>query len=197
MASSPSQNCCGSNPANSIPIQSWQLPYPVNNDIMKETDDFLAAEVKKLSLEQRARALDDVHCVGEELQETPELIEQLLTHFEHGIQATPNPTYELAVSQNRSYVEDPSFRLRFLRANLHDVDKSVRQMMGFLEQKAKYFGNEKVAQDIALGDLSPPETDLMLSSFYHIQDGTDRIGRIVFHMMLKLNRCEAESLVRL
>ena len=48
---------------------------------MKETEEFLAAELKKLSVQERAKALDDVHCVGEELQQTPEMLQQSLAEF--------------------------------------------------------------------------------------------------------------------
>lgn len=171
--------------------------YSDPNDAIKETEDFLAAEMNKLSVQERQKALDDVHCVGEELQETPEMVEKLLADFDDVVQATPNPTYQMAFNQNRSYVEDPSFRLRFLRAYLNeDIGRSVLQMMDFLEQKAKYFGNEKVAQEITLGDLSAAEKELMISSLFHIQASTDRNGRTIFYL-LKFSRCEVESLVSL
>eukprot|EP00526_Cylindrotheca_closterium_P023723 CAMPEP_0113640576 /NCGR_PEP_ID=MMETSP0017_2-20120614/21297_1 /TAXON_ID=2856 /ORGANISM="Cylindrotheca closterium" /LENGTH=191 /DNA_ID=CAMNT_0000551867 /DNA_START=464 /DNA_END=1035 /DNA_ORIENTATION=- /assembly_acc=CAM_ASM_000147 len=158
------------------------IPFPslnVQNDTrtrpeMKSIEDFLASEMTKLSVQERSKVLDDLHCVGEELKETPEMIEESLAEFDQVLQERNEPIYHLATSQNRSYVEDPSFRLRFLRANLHDVHKSVNQMIGFLSRKEKYFGRDKVARDVTLDDLDEDDIELLLSGLYHIQDGTDR-----------------------
>eukprot|EP00526_Cylindrotheca_closterium_P007901 CAMPEP_0113652670 /NCGR_PEP_ID=MMETSP0017_2-20120614/28144_1 /TAXON_ID=2856 /ORGANISM="Cylindrotheca closterium" /LENGTH=657 /DNA_ID=CAMNT_0000565561 /DNA_START=153 /DNA_END=2126 /DNA_ORIENTATION=- /assembly_acc=CAM_ASM_000147 len=166
--------------ASSIPVPSLN----VQNDTrtrreMKSTEDFLASEMNKLSVQERSKALDELHCVGEELKETPEMIETSLAEFDKVLRERNEPIYNLATSQNRSYVEDPSFRLRFLRANLHDVHKSVNQMIGFLSRKEMYFGRDKIARDITLDDLEEDDIELLLSGLYHIQDGTDRSGRVV------------------
>jgi hypothetical protein len=164
---------------------------------MKGTEDFLAAEMNTLSIQERSKALDDVHCVGEELQEDEGIIQRSLAAFDEEVKAERNPIYELAASQNRAYVEDPAFRLKFLRAKLHDVKQSVRQMMNFLRYKATYFGEDKLARDISLSDLNQDDIDLMLSGLFHVQDGRDRSGRVVIYMFNHmLGRCKAETLVR-
>ena len=152
-----------------------------SKDEMKPLEDFLASEMTKLSVQDRSKALDDVHCVGDELDETSEMIEKSLAEFGEVLQRKNNSIYEMAANQNREYVENPVFRLKFLRANLHDVDKSVHQMLDFLRYKAKYFGNEKVARDITLDDLNAEDKKLMLSGLHHIQEGRDRRGRVVLY----------------
>ena len=77
---------------------------------MKETEELLAAEMNKLSVQERSKALDDVHCVGEELEETTEMIEDALGKFDQLVQTTTSRIYDIALKQNRSYVEDRSFR---------------------------------------------------------------------------------------
>lgn len=114
-------------------------------------------------MQERTEALHDVHCVGEELQEDPEIMQKALSDFNDAIQQAQNPTYEIVSNQNKAYVEDPSFRLRFLRANRFDVGKSLRQMMSFLQHKAAYFGADKMARDITLDDLSEEDVKVMLS----------------------------------
>ncbi|CAJ1969898.1 unnamed protein product [Cylindrotheca closterium] len=164
---------------------------------MKQTEDLLASEMNRLSMQERANAFADVHCVGEDIQETPEMVQRSLEEFENTVQKERNPVYEMAVNQNRAYVEDPKFRLKFLRAKLYDARKSVRQMMSFLEQKAKYFGNDKVAREIDLSDLSKEDMELMLSGLYHIQEGRDRMGRVIVHFFGKnLSTCKADDLIR-
>src|SRR6056300_1048943 len=49
---------------------------------MKQTEDLLASEMSKLSVQQRSKALDDVHCVGEALKETPEMVQKSLASFD-------------------------------------------------------------------------------------------------------------------
>eukprot|EP00526_Cylindrotheca_closterium_P004956 CAMPEP_0113640698 /NCGR_PEP_ID=MMETSP0017_2-20120614/21363_1 /TAXON_ID=2856 /ORGANISM="Cylindrotheca closterium" /LENGTH=623 /DNA_ID=CAMNT_0000551999 /DNA_START=33 /DNA_END=1901 /DNA_ORIENTATION=- /assembly_acc=CAM_ASM_000147 len=164
---------------------------------MKQTEDFLASEMNKLSVQERANALADVHCVGEELKETPEMIEKGLAEFQKAVEEAKNPVYEMACQQNRSYVEDPTLRLQFLRANFYDVGTSVRKMMNVLQYKAKYFGHDMVARDITLDDLNEEEMELILSGLCHIQDGRDRSGRVVLYVFTHmLGRCRADTLIR-
>mmetsp|Transcript_4017 Transcript_4017/g.9277 ORF Transcript_4017/g.9277 Transcript_4017/m.9277 type:complete len:495 (-) Transcript_4017:264-1748(-) len=164
---------------------------------MKQTEDFLASEMNKLSVQERANALDDVHCVGEELKETPEMIEKGLAEFQKAVEEARNPVYEMACQQNRSYMEDPTLRLQFLRANFYDVGASVHQMMNLLECKAKYFGNDAVARDITLDDLNEEDMVMMLSGLCHIQDGRDRSGRVILYVFNRmLGKCRADTLIR-
>mmetsp|Transcript_1713 Transcript_1713/g.3719 ORF Transcript_1713/g.3719 Transcript_1713/m.3719 type:complete len:223 (-) Transcript_1713:961-1629(-) len=178
-----------------------QLPKKNHHDTskpeMKQIEDLLASEMHRLTVQQRAEAFDDVHCVGEELEETPEMIQKSLADFEEAVQKEQNPIYEMAMNQNRSYVEDPIFRLKFLRAKLYDVGEAVRNMFIFLQVKAKYFGHDKIARDISLDDLHEEEKKLMLSGLFHIQDGRDPKGRVIVHLFGKmLSRCSADVLVR-
>lgn len=166
-------------------------------DEMRQTEDFLAAEMNKLTVQERSEALDDVHCVGEELKETPEMIQQSILEFERAVQQEKTPIYEMAVQQNRSFVECPSFRLKFLRANMHNVGRAVRQMMTFLRCKSILFGKDKVARDITLNDLNEEDMELLLSGLFHIQESRDQTGRlIVWIFNNKLVQCKAETLVR-
>lgn len=168
-------------PAQQWTTQTWEE--------MKPTEDFLAAQLNRLTVQEREKALHDVHCVGDELKETPEMIERSLMEFDQLVRKMQNPIYEMAVNQNsRSYVEDPSFRLRFLRCNMHDVDRSVRQMMVFLKHKANSFGEDRVGREITISDLN--EEDMMLlQRVYHIPDERDRNGRVVFYITSELFAC--------
>lgn len=167
-----------------------------SSDEMKPIEDFLAAEFSQLSAEEKTKALSDMYCV-EDLNENPGMAQQSLVDFEIRLQNGMFPIYEAAWNQNRAYVEDPLFRLKFLRANMYDVSKSVNQLVNFLGHKATYFGLDKLARDITLHDLNQEDMDLMLSGFYHIQDGEDQSGRVVVYMLNHLlGKCKAETLVR-
>lgn len=187
---------------NVLPNDSDGVPSRVgggngSGEIMKQTDHFLASEMNKLSVEERSNALNDLHCVGEELKETPEMVEQALVEFEQVVQEEKTNVYEMAIQQNQSFVQEPSFRLTFLRSNLYDVRQSVRKMMNLLRYKALYFGNDKIGRDITLDDLNEDDMELMLSGLYHIQEGRDRTGRIVVYLFSHLmGHCRADTVVR-
>jgi len=165
---------------------------------MKQTEEFLSAEASKLTTEERAKALDDLHCVGEEPTESFENVGKMLEQFENFVKLMQSPIYSRAVRQNRAYVEDPYFRLRFLRCNLYDVHRSVVQMMNFLEHKELYFGNDKLAREITLDDLSEEDMGLMLSGLYHIQKERDRSGRVIVEVLWDMfGRVKFENLIHI
>ena len=166
---------------------------------MKETEELLAAELNKLSVEERSKALDDVHCVGQDLKETPELVEQSLKEFDTILMQTTSSNriyYDLALQQNRAYVEDPAFRLKFLRTNRHNVTKSVHQMMSFLEQKALCFGDAKVAQHILPSDMNAEDVDFLKSGVLQILKEKDPSGRAILYRGRLPADCKIETLVR-
>ena len=167
-----------------------------NSSNAKQIEDILSSELSKLSVKERSEAYDDVHCVGDELQETPEMVQRSLLEFEQAIPRYRNTAYELACKQNKAYIEDPSFRLRFLRAQMHNVDKAVAQMMKFLKYKGEFFGEDKIASEITLDDLDEEDMELMLSGLFHIQAERDRMGRIIMYLLSKMwGRFKPESTV--
>lgn len=164
---------------------------------MEQTEKLLASDLYKLSSEERQEAMNDIHGVSEEVEEDPETIDKLLAKFEGLVVAEQNPTYDLAVSQDKAYVEDRSFRLRFLRCNNYDATRSVTQMMNFLKHKATYFGMDKVARDITIDDLNNEDISLLMSGLCHIQEERDQSGRVIQFLMTEMfGRCKAETMVR-
>ena len=140
-----------------------QVVVQMRVPVMKQTEALLASEMYNLSADERNTALDDVHCVGKELQETPELVQKSLDDFDQAVRRvqSDHPIYEIAKIQNRAYAEDPAFRLKFLRANFYNIDESVSQMMTFLHHKAENFGQDKVAREITLSDMREHEIEML------------------------------------
>lgn len=131
-----------------------------------------------------------------EVKENPVMNDMLLSNFEQQVQQGNYAIYEIALKQDRSFVEDPGFPLMFLRANQYHVQKAVSQMINFLYQKASIFGIEKVAQYITLNDLDPRDLKLMLFGMFHIQDGTDRNGRSILYRFSDGHASDVDSEVR-
>ncbi|KAL3938466.1 MAG: hypothetical protein SGBAC_006622 [Bacillariaceae sp.] len=164
---------------------------------IKATESFFASEFRQLSVKDQTDAIDDLYCEGRELRENPAMVRQALQDFDSTLQTTRSSTYELAVSQNRSYVEDRSFRLSFLRANFFNSKKAIRQMLNFLRKKATYFGERTLARDISLEDLDEEEMKVILSGPYHVQEDRDRAGRVVIYFFNTMfDGYKAETLVR-
>ena len=177
-----------------IPLTHLQNDSATRQE-MKPSEDFLASEFSKLSVQERSQALDDLHCVGEDLEDTPEMIENLLLEMDRILKQKNAPIYNIAASQNRAYVEDPNFRIRFLRANYHDVEKAASQLLGFLTQKELYFGRDKLTQEITSDDLNQEDIGVLMSGRFHIQDGLDRKGRHVVWFLNHDLRIVKNSLV--
>ena len=150
---------------------------------MKETEELLAADLANLSVKDRLKAMDDVHCVAEEEIEDPKAIENALREFNLLVQKEKNLTYELAASQSKQYAENAAFRLIFLRAKLYDVKSAVHQMFRFLEQKALYFGEDTLGRDIIISDLNEDDLEALFSGSFHFQNEKDRSGRFIVYCL--------------
>eukprot|EP00980_Cylindrotheca_fusiformis_P030013 scaffold24188_cov98-Cylindrotheca_fusiformis.AAC.1 len=168
-----------------------------HHEELKQTEALLAGEMSKLSVEEMSKALDDVHCVGQTIIETPELIQRALFEFGEEALAQSKNIYKIALQQNRKYVEGEAFRLKFLRCNMFKIKSSVSQMMKFLQYKAKYFGINKLGRDIFLSDLTNEDRDLLQSGFFHVQQCKDRCGRnVVWFFSGFVGRWTKDSMIR-
>ena len=172
------------NPCNKPTFQPNQIAAH-HRDLsdLKATEEYLAAEISKISFKERLEALDDVHCVGEEIETTPEALKRILKEFDDEVKKNNNSTYKLAVSKNRAYVEDTTFRLRFLCCKMYNVKQAVQQMFAFLRQKALYFGEESLGRDILLSDLNDEDLEFIRSPVYHVPIHRDRKGRVIAFML--------------
>ena len=185
-------SCCG----NGISIS--ERDDNASQDL-KQTEDFLAAEISKLSFQERNQAYEDIHCVGQQLQEDPVVTEQLLQAFQQQVDAIRPKTqlYQVAEAMNANYVNYRAFRIKFLRANIYDVKKAVNQMMKFLQYKEQYFGRGKLCKEIDLSDLTKEDRSFMKTGPFIVSKNRDRAGRAVIQILnTKLSRGTASSLVR-
>lgn len=84
--------------------------------------------------------------------------------------------YELAETLDRSYANDPNFRLMFLRANNYQPERAARQMIKFFDFKQKLFGRSKLVKDITLNDLDDDDRASLRSGFLQVRQ-PDIAGR--------------------
>ena len=120
-----------------------------------DTDSFLARELNQLSIEERSKALEEVHGIPQILNEDPEELEKQFEIMEKELTENikDKKAYDRALFLSPKYVKDRSFRLLFLRAELLDGKKAAIKMVNHFQYKLELFGIEKLVKDIELEDL--------------------------------------------
>ena len=144
------------------------------------TDSLLAQEVNRLSVNERIKALEDVHGVSEIEEEDREVLDAKLKELDSEIGQRKNKAYQLAESFSKDYVTNRDFRLMFLRADSYDAKPAAQRMMKFFEYKLKLFGKEKLIKEITLRDLDKDDIDCLRSGAMQELLHKDRAGRRLF-----------------
>jgi hypothetical protein len=147
-----------------------------------QVDSLVAKQMTSLSMEDREKVYYDVHGVSEEVKETPEMVTLSLLQLElelQKLQLQQKDAYEAAKSMNPAYVENPEFRLRFLRADLFDALKAALRLARHFETKLELFGRDKLARDIQQDDLDKETIDTLYSGYTQNMPLRDRAGRNV------------------
>ena len=163
----------------------------------QEAENIVVREMNTLSFHEQKRATEDIHCVPDEDEETPKLIEESLSEMEEEIQKKKTYVYEMAEGQCKEFVTDRDFRLMFLRADFFNVKAATKRFMKFLQQKLMYFGQEKLTKDIEWSDLNQEDVDVLESGFWHVQHQPDRSNRPIVVVLNHADqtRHSVESLV--
>ena len=157
-------------------------------------DKLLAEELNSLCMSEREEAELDVHGVSPMIDETPELIETSLSEMdkvlsslmdgriEEDMQNLQN-IYAMAQQQDRSYVEDRSLRLRFLRATKFHVHEAALRLLKLLNLKVDIFGKDYMCEDISIHDdncFTEKDRECIQSGLMQILGVKDNSGRTVF-----------------
>jgi hypothetical protein len=160
-------------------VRHDNIPLDISPD---QVDSLVAKQMASLSMEDREKVYYDVHGVSEEVKETPEMVTLSLLQFELELQKLhlqQKGAYEAAKSMNPAYVQNPEFRLRFLRADLFDAPKAALRMARHFETKLELFGIDKLALDIQQDDLDKETIDALYSGYTQTMPLRDRAGRLV------------------
>lgn len=160
-------------------VRHDEIPSDISPDQM---DSLVAKQMTSLSMEDREKVYYDVHGVSEEVKETPEMVTLSLLQLElelQKLQLEQKDAYEAAKSMNPTYVENPEFRLKFLRADLFDARKAASRLARHFEAKLELFGRDKLARDIQQDDLDKETIDALYSGYTQTMPLRDRAGRLV------------------
>jgi hypothetical protein len=158
--------------------------------LSKDMDAFLAKELSAMSIQEREKSYYDVHGVSDAVAETPELIEESLTKLDEElgkISPKNKEAYLLAEAEDIEYTRCRKLRLKFLRAEVFDVQATAERIIFFFETKLKFFGPKLLANEIKLRDLDEYDRRWLESGVGQlVLPHRDRAGRGVFIWILAL-----------
>lgn len=155
---------------------------PVQNEVDQDVvDTLMASELNSLSLQQREKQVEVLHCVvNHDLEESPELVNTTLDAMNSELLMIPDKdAYNQAWNMNREYVEDPKFRLMFLRADRFDPKKAAERLVLFMTKKREFFGEASMVRGVTLNDLTPDDIEGIKAGFLQVLPVRDRAGRLV------------------
>lgn len=155
---------------------------PDNNSMLRSdnADAILAHGMTSLSLEERNRALEEIHGIKHEIEEDPEVVERELQNMEEALQSIRSKkAYDQAAFLSPKYVQDRKFRLVFLRADAFDAKKAAERMVRHFQFKLELFGLDKLVKHIEVDDMGDSDREFLMLGLTQYLTRRDRAGRVV------------------
>jgi hypothetical protein len=152
-----------------------------NNSKIDAKIDVLGSKLNKLPTQERSEALNDLHGVADQTNETPQMIKaksQEMSNALLNLLANISPddsfAYRKAVALDPEYVK--GLYLGFLRAESFNSHEAAARVIRFFGVKLELFGEEMLAREIKLKDLGEEETDALRSGVVQMMPHRDRAG---------------------
>jgi hypothetical protein len=156
----------------------------------EQANAMMASELNSLTRAERSTLLEDVHGVGDLPPEesNPSLIQEKLRQMNHALFSIPvklafDEAQRLCGGKPGGLVNDPSFRIRFLRAERYNAREAAIRMVSNLEALRETFGQEALVRPIHLSDMmldrenQGPEPFLFSGNCFQVMPFRDRLGR--------------------
>lgn len=169
------------------------VPSPANQLVAGTADyqldsaaKLVAQEMAALSAHDREQVYFDVHGVNERTTaESPEFLQmklQELTMELSKLLLSPDQfslEYQMALAQDKDYVQNPDFCLRFLRTDFFDAKKAAVRLCKHFKEKLKLFGVSNLVSDITQDILDKDTIEAIYSGYSQFLPLRDRAGRLV------------------
>ena len=168
------------NAQNKSKRKAWGSDRANNSDSENHSDlsSIIASELTKLSLEDRTKALEEVHGVVESMEEDPSEMAKLFDKVKEELKRLRyKQAYEKAAFVSSSYVNNPEFVLSFLRAVNYNPRHAAIRLAQHFKFKLELFGESTLVRDIFYDDLTDDEKLILNSGFIQMLPSTDRAGR--------------------
>lgn len=169
-------------------LLSWEQPHlPVDDNFWNYLDEefteqLLTEELERLSLAEHETILFDVHGIARTNdQSDPPDVDQRLKEMDASIdKIRRKQAFERAKYLDETYVQDRSFRLRFLRCDRFHCALAAQRMVRHFQLKHELFGDGPVlARDVLQSDLSPQDLVTLNSGYIQTLPARDAAGRSV------------------
>lgn len=93
-----------------------------------------------------------------------------------------------------SYIFHRDFRLKFLRADLYDVEKAAHRYLRCIEGLLKYYGSYALQRPLTYEDLGKECQDALKFGYVQILPSRDRAGRLVVVSQACMSKAEGNSM---
>ena len=146
----------------------------------ENAEKIISEKLNKLSLEERNRAMYELHGITDEQQEALEINEKKLkemTKIAEHADETEAAAYFLALAMDQEYVE--RIKLLCLQADYHDSQKAAARMLAFFNFKLGLFGASSIARDITFDDFKEEDKVAIREGCMQLLPERDRAGRAV------------------
>ena len=146
----------------------------------ENTEKFLSEKLNKLSLEERNRAMYELHGITDEQKEALEINEKKLVEMTQILDHTDETkaaAYRMALAMDQEYVE--RIKLLCLHTDYHDSQKAAARMLAFFNFKLGLFGAGSIARDITFDDFKEEDKVAIREGCMQLLPERDRAGRAV------------------
>ncbi len=173
------------------------IPYQMHEDPNEEEDlpqqavnNLLSRELLQLSIKDRTAIQEEIHgvaCLAPE--ETPQLLENSLLELALTLESDdlipPHKKRAYMRSQQyvKSFVNNESFRLRFLRFTLFNAKKAAEKIVQFLDVAAELFGEFALQRAVQLSDFDNHDLKYLREGEFQFLPFRDRSGRRILAVM--------------
>jgi hypothetical protein len=158
----------------------------LRNDVASDQDieAALANELTALSLNDRTKVLEEIHCVTSlAVQETTSLVDDSLEKLRREASSLVGigggNVYVDALVMDSPYVQSRDFELKFLRSEFFNVKLAARRMLNHLESLFKFYGSAALQRPLHYSDLSKEEHDCIRKGSLQILPSRDKAGRLI------------------
>lgn len=186
-----------------LPLEQQHDPL-VDDNLWSDMDDdtaerLLVEELEKLSLVEHEKIVFDVHGFDQSDQEDPTDVGSRLQEMEMEIKKIRRKhAYDKAKYWDEAFVEDRSFRLRFLRCDRFRSRLAAQRLVMHFQIKRELFGEGPIlVRDVLLRDLSMDDMLALESGFLQVLPLRDAAGRCIVSMapMHLPDACSIENTV--
>jgi hypothetical protein len=157
----------------------------------RAVEDCIEEDFSKLSVDDRSQITQEIegtHCMA--IEETPTVLQAALLNLQTEIDSIPYKKkigYLQSQELPRTHINDPGFRLRFLRSHLFDVREAAVRLVKHCDFVLELFGAFALERNVELRDFSKREMKWIMKGYTQLMPFRDKNGRRVIMQIIDSN----------